>query len=337
MRGCVFRRDKPMMICTQPQPGRCGAVLGWAAAVLRVAAITACVIVAPMPVAAPDLPIIAITEIQASVDSGRWADFKNSKAANFQNMLETQLVKVGRFKIIERNRVDEVLSEQALQGEFSDTDTVLAIGAVDYIVYGSVTKFGSTEKALSTRTFRATSRVTEFGIDLKVVDALNGEVRKAENVEVSVSSGNATETRGLSVGAGAADPLADVQREAAKKAAAAVAESIFPIEVVAFQEDASHACCAYLNYGEAVLTLGDRLKVVEQSAPLVDETTGLNLGAVETTIGVIEVIEVLEQFSKARSVSGEIPRQGQVARILPSQAMRRSTSEDQRQRLGRKI
>ena len=254
---------------------------------------------------APDLPIIAITDIQASVDSGRWADYKNSKAANFQNMLETQLVKVGRFKIIERNRVDEVLSEQALQGEFSGTNTVLAVGAVDYIVYGAVTKFGTIDKALSTRRFHATSRITDFGIDIKIVDALNGEIRKAENVEVSVTSGNATETRGLSVGAGAADPLADVQREAAKKVAAAVAESIFPIEVVAFQEDASLACCAYLNYGEAVLTLGDRLKVIEQSAPLVDGTTGLNLGAVETTIGVIEVIEVLEKFSKARSVSGE--------------------------------
>ena len=292
---------------------------------------------ATMSLAAPDLPIIAITEIQATVDSGRWADYKNSKAANFQNMLETQLVKVGRFKIIERNRVDEVLSEQALQGEFSGVDTVLTVGAVDYIVYGAVTKFGSMKKELSTRRFRTTSRITEFGIDLKVVDALNGEVRKAENVEVSISTGDATQTRGLSVGTGTADPLADVQREAAKKVAAAIAESIFPIEVVAFQEDASPACCAYLNYGEAVLTLGDRLKVVEQAAPLVDETTGLNLGAVETTIGIVEVTEVLEKFSKAKSVSGAIPRKGQIARILPASGLRRSRPEDQRQRIGREI
>ena len=306
-------------------------------AVWAIVATLACVAAAPMSFAAPDLPIVAITEIQASVDSGRWADYKNSKAANFQNMLETQLVKVGRFKIIERNRVDEVLSEQALQGEFSGRDTVLTVGAVDYIVYGAVTKFGSMKKALSTRRFSTTSLITEFGIDLKVVDALNGEVRKAENVEVSITSGNATETRGLSVGAGTADPLADVQREAAKKVAAAIAESIFPIEVIAFQEDAVPECCAYLNYGEAVLTLGDRLKVVEQSAPLVDETTGLDLGAVETTVGVIEVTEVLEKFSKARSVSGAIPRKGQIARILAASTMRRARPEDQRQRIGRGI
>ena len=130
--------------------------------VLRAAALSVCVAVSAPSFAAPDLPIIAVTEIQASVDSRSWLDYKNSKAANFQNMLETQLVKVGRFKIVERNRVDEVLSE----------------------------------------------------------DALSGEVRKAENVEVAIASGNTTETRGLEVGTGAADPLADVQREAAKKVAA---------------------------------------------------------------------------------------------------------------------
>ena len=308
-----------------------------AARALRAVATLACLAVATTSFAAPDLPIIAITEIEASVDSGRWRDYKNSKAANFQNMLETQLVKVGRFKIIERNRVDEVLSEQALQGEFSGTGTVLTVGAVDYIVYGAVTKFGSKRKELSTRRFATTSLITEFGIDLKVVDALSGEIRKAENVEVAITSGNATETRGLSVGTGTADPLADVQREAAKKVAAAIAESIFPIEVVAFQEDASPACCAYLNYGEAVLTLGDRLKVVEQSAPLVDETTGLDLGAVETTIGVIEITEVLERFSKARSVSGATPRKGQIARILRTSGVRRAGPDDQRQRIGREI
>ena len=305
----------------------------------RAAVLPVCVGVASTAFAAEqNLPIIAITEIQASVDSRSWMDYKNSKAANFQNMLETQLVKVGRFKIIERNRVDEVLSEQALQGEFSGTNTTLTVGAVDYIVYGSVTKFGSVKRALSTRRFSTTSLITEFGIDLKVVEALTGEVRKAESVEVSIAHGGATETRGMSIGVDTADPLADVQREAAKKVAAAIAESVFPIEVVAFQEDASSTCCAYLNYGEAVLTLGDRLKVVEQSAPLVDEATGLDLGAVETTIGVVEVTEVLEKFSKAKSLSGEIPRKGQVARILRhASAAKRPKPEDQRQRLGREI
>ncbi len=64
--------------------------------------------------------------------NGKSREYKNSKAGNFQTMLETQMVKVGRFKIMERNRLDEVLSEQGLQGEFSDAGTVMNVGAVDY-------------------------------------------------------------------------------------------------------------------------------------------------------------------------------------------------------------
>ena len=68
-------------------------------------------------------------------------------------MLETQMQKVGRFKIMERNRVDEVLAEQGLQGEFSDSGASMNLGAIDYLVYGSITKFGSKKKTISTGKF----------------------------------------------------------------------------------------------------------------------------------------------------------------------------------------
>ena len=93
-----------------------------------------------------DLSVIGITEITSGVDVRNYREYKNSKAGNFQTMLETQMVKVGRFKIMERNRLDEVLSEQGLQGEFSDAGTVMNVGAVDYLVYGSITKFGQKQK-----------------------------------------------------------------------------------------------------------------------------------------------------------------------------------------------
>ena len=290
-------------------------------------------------IAAQDLPVIAVTEIRGSVDSRDWQDYKNSKAANFQNMLETQLVKVGRFKILERGRIDDVLSEQLLQGEFSGVRTTLAAGAVDYIVLGSITKFGSRERAVSTDRFATTRVVTEFGLDLKVVSALDGEIRRAESVEVSIESGSATRTRGLSTGDTLADPLADVQRRAAKKVAAAIAESIFPIEVLAFREDTVPNCCAYINYGNALLSVGDRLRVVSLQESLIDETTGLELGAIEQTVGTLQVVEVLDKFSKARVVSGDIPANGQIARIVVEggTGLQQTGPSAQRERVGRRI
>ena len=178
-----------------------------------------------------DLPIIGITEITSGVDVRNYREYKNSKAGNFQTMLETQMVKVNRFKIMERNRLDEVLSEQGLQGEFSDAGTTMNIGAVDYLVYGSITKFGTKKKEISTKSFATVKVIAEFGIDLKVVDATTGEVRKAETIDVSLETGSGMATKGIQTGDALADPLADVQRRAAKQVAAAISESIFPIAV----------------------------------------------------------------------------------------------------------
>ena len=109
-----------------------------------------------------DLPVIGITEITSGVDVRNYREYKNSKAGNFQTMLETQMVKVNRFKIMERNRLDEVLSEQGLQGEFSDAGTTMNIGAVDYLVYGSITKFGTKKKEISTKSFATVKVIAEF-------------------------------------------------------------------------------------------------------------------------------------------------------------------------------
>lgn len=285
-----------------------------------------------------DLPIIGITEITSGVDTKNYYEYKNSKAGNFQTMLETQMVKVGRFKIMERNRLDQVLSEQGLQGEFSDAGTAMKLGAVDYLVYGSITKFGSKKKEISTGKFATVKVIAEFGIDLKVVDALNGEIVRAESIEVSMETASGMATKGIQTGDAAADPLSDVQRRAAKQVAAAISEGIFPIEVITFREDTEATCCAYLNYGEAILSIGDKLKIVVRGESLIDEATGLDLGSTEKTIGTVEVTEALEKFSKAKVLTGDIPGKGQLARIVKDKTGSKGNgSSQQRKRIGRKI
>ena len=289
-------------------------------------------------ISSADLPVIGITEITSGVDVRNYREYKNSKAGNFQTMLETQMVKVGRFKIMERNRLDEVLGEQGLQGEFSDAGTAMNIGAIDYLVYGSITKFGTKKKEISTKSFATVKVIAEFGIDLKVVDATTGEIRRAETIDESLETGSGMATNGIQTGDTLADPLADVQRRAAKQVAAAISESIFPIEVITFREDTNQSCCAYLNYGSALLSVGDKLKVVVLGESLIDETTGLDLGSTEKTIGIVQVTEALDKFSKAKVVSGETPGKGQIARILKDKTGIGSNNvQQQRQKIGRKI
>ena len=281
-----------------------------------------------------ELPVIAITEIQSSVDSRYWQDYKNSKAVNFQTMLETQLVQTKRFKIIERNRIDEVLSEQALQGEFSQNNTQMKVGGVEYIVYGSITKFGSKRKNINTGSVSVVKLISEFGVDLKVVDVLTGEIIKAETVDISLETGSGTSTNSFGISDTLADPLSDIQRTAAKSASALIAESIFPIKLITWDEE-KETCCAYLNYGDAIISVGDIFRVIEQGKSFVDPDTGLRLGSTEKTVSKLRVIEVLENFSKAEIIDGKTPSGGELVRLDLSNSLQKQSP--QRERLGKKL
>lgn len=283
---------------------------------------------------AQDLPVIAITEIKSSVDSRYWQDYKNSKALNFQTMLETQLVQTKRFKIIERNRIDEVLSEQVLQGEFSQNNTQTRVGGVDYIVYGSVTKFGSKRKNINTGSVSVVKLISEFGVDLKVVDVLTGEIIKAETVDISLETGSGTSTNSFGISDTMADPLSDIQRTAAKSASALIAESIFPIKLITWDEE-NESCCAYLNYGDAIISTGDIFRVIEQGKSFVDPDTGLKLGSTEKTVSKLRVIEVLENFSKAEIIEGKTPSGGELVRLDLNSSLQKQNV--QRERLGKKL
>ena len=277
-----------------------------------------------------DLPHIAVTEIVSTVDSREWQDYKNTKAANFQTMLETQLAKINRFKIMERNRVDQVLGEQALQEAFSQNNTVQNISGVDYIVYGSITKFGSQKRVVDVRSVRTERLVTVFGVDIKVVDARTGEIRIAESVEQSVTTGEGVSLRGFTRVDGPADPLADVQRAAARKTAALITGSIFPVRVVAMDGSS-----IYLNFGDAMLQAGDLLDIVREGKAFVDPDTGRSLGSTRSKVARVRVVETTSEFSTAELVSGEPPQQSDMALFVGHQ--KTQSQAKQRQRKGKEI
>lgn len=277
-----------------------------------------------------DLPHIAVTEIVSTVDSREWQDYKNTKSSNFQTMLETQLTKINRFRIMERNRVDQVLGEQALQGAFSQNGTVLNVSGVDYIVYGSVTKFGTSKQVVDVGSVRTERAATTFGVDIKVVDARTGEIRIADSVEQTVTTGEGIALRGLTRVDGAVDPLADVQRAAARKTAALITGSIFPVRVVAID-----GASIYLNFGDAMLQTGDLLDVVREGRAFVDPDTGRSLGSTRKKVARIRVVDTTSEFSTAELISGESPQQSDMVLFVGNQGVQAQAS--QRQRKGRQI
>ena len=252
--------------------------------------------------------MVGISTITSTVDDRR----VNAKNLNFQAMLETQMAKVGRFKLIERSRVDEVLAEQNLNNAVGDKGTAgggFYIAGIDYLVFGSITKLGQTTSDVGTGNFRTRKVTTEMAVDVRVVDAATGEIRRAESADAAIETATALSAGGIATADSSADPLSEIQRLVAKRVASAIATSIFPIEVLKVTD------LVYLNYGASILSVGDVVTVFAQGEALIDAATGLNLGAEETLIGELEVVETTDKFSKARLVSGTLPSPGNVARI----------------------
>lgn len=284
--------------------------------------------------AEPNLPIIGVTEIKAPVDDAYWLDRVNTKSENFQTMLETQLTMVGRFRIIERNRIDEILSEQGLNNAVGDGMTASGsynVGGVDYLVYGAITRFGQSKQTIATGSFSNVVVNTEMAVDLKLVDASNGEVKRALSVKESIKTGEGLATGKFSTAAGQADPLADVQRLVAKRIAGEIATSIFPMEIIKAGAE------VYINYGNAILDQGDTLKVFRRGEELIDEATGLNLGSEEEEIGILKVTTVTDKFSKATSQSGTPPVKGDLVRLLSKGSAGTSTDPQNNPKRGREI
>ena len=301
-----------------------------AATLWWILACAACALMSSASADPGDRPLVAITEMESTVDSGHWKDYKNSKAANFEAMLETQMAKINRFRVMERNRVDQVLGEQARQAALAQNGTILNLAGVDYIVYGAVTKFGQKRQSISTGGFSAVTTTTTFGVDLKVVHVLTGEIKIAESIESTVTSGQGLVTGSFEHSDSSPDPLADVQRAAARKAAMLITSSVFPIRVAEINADE-----IYLNFGSAMLRRGDVLNIVREGTAFVDPDTGRSLGATRKKVALISVTETTSEFSRAKLLEGSAPKRGDLAEyVASSESKSRAT---QRRNIGRRL
>ena len=125
--------------------------------------------------------------------------------------------------------------------------------------------------------------------------------------------------------------LVEAQRIVAKRSAALLAESIFPIRVVDIFNDE-----IYLNYGDSILSVGDRLKVIQEGREIIDQATGLSLGSRQKVLGEIEIVSADSNLSIAKIIKNDAEfTVGAVAKIILETLG--SKNKEQRERKGKKI
>lgn len=235
-------------------------------------------------------------------------------------MLITELIKTGRFVVIERQALQNILAEQELgMTGIVNRETAAKVGKVlgaQIIVRGVVSEFtmrksgGGGDITIKGFSLGTKSSNAHVAVDIRMIDATTGQILHSHN-----ASGTAVST-GLTFGYAESDfdfkaggfqktPMGQATRQAIQSAVNFIVNKMkqMPFTAKVIKSKGNNI---YINSGSLMnIKPGDRFNAYSKGEEFIDPDTGLSLGSEETFIGAIEIKDVKEKFSIASLVSGK--------------------------------
>ncbi len=138
------------------------------------------VAIAPLAMA-NEKPRIAVLEFSNKADNQWW---HRGGAAAAQDVFVTELVKSGKFRVIDRERLDALMREKnlTLSGDI-DASSAIEIGkllGVKYFLTGAVTEYGNTKVGGSGFGISAGKKKFVAALNARIIDAQTGEILWAD-------------------------------------------------------------------------------------------------------------------------------------------------------------
>ncbi len=257
------------------------------------------------------LPRIAVGLLRSGSTA---AEDKNNMTV-FTDTILSRLVQTKRFRIVDRQEVEQLLIEQlagALEQGRGLKSAMGSLKGADYMLFGSVSVFTIETQMIklphSTRTFEQKTGYVEG--NLRVVESASGDIKESRKIIIKQ---NLDETGGK------VPSLANLADAFATEAVKALIDAIYPLKVVAVGQDLA----VYVNRGsDGGLRKGDRLRAYRPGKPIIDVDSGARLGVEEVEVGEVVIQEVEDARSTAKAskatllVGDLLKREGaQAARI----------------------
>lgn len=283
----------------------------------------------------PRLRIAVLDFDYASTGADYWWYSNPNAAQGVSDLLTNKLVQSGKYTLIERSRIAEILQEQnlAVAGRI-DPSTAAQVGRVlgaDAVVIGSVTRFNLDEEGGSISILGIggsnRTRTAEVALTARIVNTTTAEI-----VSVAESSASAEKgTGGVSISIlGSSSTSANNDNEllstAAEKAVSDLASKLssaapqlaalpqaMPV-VDATVADVSGTTVIINKGTQDGFRTGMRLSIERVEREVTDPDTGEVLRRVTTPIGQIELTEVDGGSGVGRIVSGSGFQVGDKAR-----------------------
>jgi curli biogenesis system outer membrane secretion channel CsgG len=227
-------------------------------------------------------------------------------------MLTSELFKTGRFIMVERAALTDIVKEQELgQTGLVRKETAARVGdllGAQLLIAGAVTEFESRSSGggggVGYAGFALKLQIenAHVGVDVRLVDAATGQILSSFNADAKAQSrgiGFGANIKGVAFGSDAFDktPLGQATREAIYKAVMFILKEMEPVpwtgRVVQVKDGQ-----VFVNAGTNVnLRPGAKLAAYVKGEDLIDPGTGLNLGSKDTLVGNVTVNQVQDKFS----------------------------------------
>lgn len=253
---------------------------------------------------------VAVMDFENKSQHGGW---RLGRGAS--DILTTELIKTGKFTVMERGRLASIIKEQDMgaSGRF-DPATVARLGkiiGVEYIVTGAVTEYGQSAAGGGGGGVHVGKKGYHASVDVRMVDSTTAEIVFADSASASKSS---MDVRVFGFGGGEKfneKKATAVMREAIKEIVAKITSKPLaplgkpaatggPVLVADVDGDT-----ITLNMGSnAGLKVGQKVTISRKGKVIKDPKTGNVLKIKYKKIGTIKLTEVEEVYSEGEIVSG---------------------------------
>ena len=256
------------------------------------------------------------------------ADF----AMALTEVLTTELAKSGKFIVLERKALADIMAEQDLMtnGKVSKETGAKSGGIIgaSALIRCSISEYAFSQSGTSSAlkvipgiSLGVTTLRAMVGIDTRIYDSKTSEILASTVARgTAVSSGADVKISGHAMDASAAGfkttPLGRASREAIDGAVKFIIAKLgdAPWEARVIRADGADI---YLNAGaENDIKVGEQFNIYRAGEALIDPASGTRLGTPDKLIGMIVVKAVKPKYSVAAMVSGEKPERNDVVRAI---------------------
>ncbi len=259
---------------------------------------------------------IAVSRFENNTDVAGQASIGTGMA----DQLADALIQSGKFVVIERQTLEDVVAEQDIaasgRAAVSETARTGNIIPAQILIKGTVSEFeaetqkGGTGISVSGISLGSSKSQAHVAVILRIIDSTSGQVIDSVRVEGEASA------KGIKIGIdkGGIDlgtesfkktPLGKATQIAIDKAVVALSDRLekIPFEgrIVKLEGDT-----VFTNIGSRnEVTEGNIFNVLAEGEALTDPVTGERLGAERTQLGTIKINSIEEKYSKATTQSGQ--------------------------------